>query len=62
MAEHGDTWYEGVPNFGWADARRHSPQLLAVPPRPRRGSAAADGAEGGADSSVMRPAFRKRPT
>jgi hypothetical protein len=24
-----DTWYEGEPNFGWADAHRHSPQLLA---------------------------------
>lgn len=23
-----DTWYEGVPNFSWRDAFRHSPQLL----------------------------------
>lgn len=31
------TWFEARPNFGWDDAIRHSPQLLAVPLRARDG-------------------------
>jgi hypothetical protein len=50
-----DTWYEGVPNFGWAEALRHSPQLLAVPLRPGEGEAA----DGESEAGVMKRAKRR---
>ena len=36
--EDAHTWFESRPNFGWDDALRHSPQLLAVPLRSKDGT------------------------
>ena len=36
--EDAHTWFESRPNFGWDDALRHSPQLLAVPLRSKDGA------------------------
>ena len=73
---HEDTWYEGVANVDFANARDHSPQLLNVPLRGRAGAPAepapaADAAGGNAaapppppgdGAPKMKPPVRRPPT
>lgn len=59
---HEDTWYEGHANFSWADAYRHSPQLMQVTPRPRREAGAGDDSGDGGNTDVFKPARFRRKT
>lgn len=55
-----DTWYEGVANVDFANARDHSPQLLNVPLRaqPAAGAAGDDAAGAG---PTLKPPVRRPP-
>jgi len=47
-----DTYYNPVPHFGYQLAVEHSPQLMAVPLRPRGAGPPAEGREGGREGGA----------
>ena len=56
-----DTWYEGVANVDFANARDHSPQLLNVLLREKMTAAGAAGDDAAGAGPTLKPPVRRPP-